>query len=131
VDEPPVDEPPIEEPLPSEPAPVVLPEVPPAPLVVEPSSFRQRSLSSPTSASQRDAPTLAPVEAEPVTPVDEVPVLLPLEPTEGVVLAPLPMLLEPALPGALPELWANAPDVANSAAAVAETMSLRFMCVPL
>ena len=97
----------------------VLLEVPPALLEDEPSSFRQLPFSAPISESQRDAPVLAPVDGElelpPVVAAGEL-VLLPV---------PLaPVLLEPA------ELCANAPDVANSAAAVAETMSFRFICAP-
>jgi hypothetical protein len=117
----------VDEPLPSEPLPVVLLEVPPAPLE-RPCSCRQRSFSAPISASQRDTPVLAPVEEEPLAPLDEDPVLLPLEPTDGVVaLLPLPRLPEPVLP---PEVCANAPDMAKSAAAVAETMSFSFMKAP-
>jgi hypothetical protein len=149
----PVD-PPLVEPLPSEPGvPVVLPEVAPAPVALEPSSFRHWSFCSPVSESQRDAPVLAPVEAEPLTSVDEEslvdgePMLLPLELVEGelvdgegevLLLEPaagelvllLPMPLAPVLPLAPPELWANAPDMAKSAAAVAETTSFRFICAP-
>lgn len=119
VDAPPVEAPPVvDEPLPSEPLPGVLLEVPPALLELEPSCFRQLSFSAPVSASQRDAPVLAPV--------DEVLGLL-LVVAAGELLLPVPLapvLLEPA------ELCANAPDMANSAAAVAETMSFRFMCAP-
>jgi hypothetical protein len=121
----------VDEPLPREPLPVVpldVPlDVPPAPLE-RPCSCRQRSFSAPISASQRDTPVLAPVEEEPLTPLDDEPVLLPLEPTDGVVaLLPLPRLPDPVL---LPEVCANAPDMAKSAAAVAETMSFSFMEAP-
>lgn len=106
-----------------EPLPVVLPEVPPA-LLDEPCSCRQRSFSVPVSESHCAAP-VAPVDEDPLTPVDEEPVLLPLVPAEGVVaLLPLPMLPDPVL---LPEVCAKALPMANSAAALAETMSFSFM----
>lgn len=104
-------------------------EVPPAPLVVTPSSLRQRSFSRPVIALQRAEPALAPVDEEPPIALDEEPVLpLPLEPTEGVLRLPLPVapVLPEVLPVVLPEVCANA-DIANSAAAVAETRSFRFM----
>lgn len=137
------------EPVPSEPlVPVLLPAVPPAPLVAELSSLRHCSFSSPVSAAQRERPALPPAEDEPLIPVEEEPLVLEptdgevvlLEPTDGevvllesdgeVVLEPtdgelvlLPMLLEPLV-------WANAPDIAKRAAAVAETTSFRFICAP-
>jgi hypothetical protein len=105
----------------------VLLEVPPALLEDEPSSFRQLSFSAPISESQRDAPVLAPVDEEPLAPVDGELELPPVVAAGELVLLPVPLapvLLEPA------ELCANAPEVANSAAAVAETMSFRFICAP-
>ncbi len=72
-----------------------------------------------------------PVEDEPVPPTLLPPVPVPLEPTGGVVAVPLPMLLEPVLPLVPDEVCAKAPDMANNAAAVAETMSFIFICVPL
>jgi hypothetical protein len=112
------------------------------------------------SASQRLDPALAPLEEDPGVPIagdpveDEPvaadpPTLLPVlppptllpaapegevvlpAPTEGELLVPPPMLPAPVLPPVPDELWANAPAIAKSAAAVAETMSLSFMCVLL
>lgn len=105
----------------------VLLDVPPALLEDEASSFRQLSFSAPISESQRDAPVLAPVDEEPLAPVVEEPELPPVVAAGELLLLPVPLapvLLEPA------ELCANAPDMANSAAAVAETMSFRFICAP-
>ena len=138
---------PLEEPLPREPEllpevlPELMPELLPAPLVLEPCSCMQRSSSVPVRPVHA-----AGVEDEPDAPVPDAPVedesLVPplasvegevvlLEPTEGDV-----VLLEPTegvavLPLVLPLLWAYAPDMANNAAAVAETMSLSFICAPL
>ena len=112
----------VEEPLPSEPLLGVLLDVPPALLEDAPSCLRQLSFSAPISESQRDAPVLAPVDGEATLPA-----LPPVVAAGEPVLLPVPLapvLLEPA------ELCANAPDMANSAAAVAEAMSFRFICAP-
>lgn len=104
----------------------VLPDLPPALLELAPSCFRQLSFSAPVSEAQRDAPVLAPVDEEPLAPVGAEPAAPPVV-AAGELLLPVPLapvLLEPA------ELCANAPDIANSAAAVAETMSFRFICAP-
>lgn len=147
VEEPGVDEPEprlpgivgVAPPEPTEPEPVVpepvVPDVPPAPLVEEPSSFRQRSLSRPVSASQRAEPAVAPAaEPDPTLPLalaSELPlVLLPALPP----VLPLTPLLVPALLPALPLAEPPLPpdcaiaDIANSAAAVAVTRSFKFIC---
>ena len=119
-------EPLLVEPLPSEPVlPEVLPEVPPAPapVALEPCSLRHCSFCVPVSESQRVEPVLLldPTEGEGVL----------LDPAEGELVLLLPMPLAPVLPLVLLGLCAKAPDMANSAAAVAETTSLRFICAPL
>jgi hypothetical protein len=108
-------------PLPIEPLEPAEPlEVPPALLEDEPSLCRQRSFSRPVSASHLADP--APLEDEPAAPA-----LPPLE--DGEVVLDGELVLLPLLPLELPEVCANA-DIAKSAAAVAETMSLRFICAP-
>jgi len=136
----PLEVPPLVEPLPIEPLLVpVEPDVPPAPLEVEPCCCRQRSLSSPVSASQldepeEDAPT--PPDEELPTPLEDEPVSLLLVPADGeLLLVPadgeLLLPLRPPVPLVLPEVCAYA-ESANNAAAVAETISFRFMlCAPL
>lgn len=152
----PLDMPPLVEPLlvappPSEPVlPLVLPDVPPAPLVLRPWSCRQRSRSSPVSELQRaESEDVAPAEDDPLTPVDGEPMLLPvepdgevvllepeggvvlLEPTEGeLVLLSIPLAPVPPVAPVPPEVCANAADIVKSAAAVAETMSFRFISAP-
>jgi hypothetical protein len=138
----PLDVPPLVEPLPIEPLLVpVEPDVPPAPLEVEPCCCRQRSLSSPVSASQLDEPTPeedapTPPDEELPMPLEDEPVSLLLVPAEGeLLLVPaegeLLLPLRPPVPLVLPEVCAYA-ESANNAAAVAETMSFRFMlCAPL
>jgi hypothetical protein len=113
-------------PLPIEPLePAEPPEVPPAPLEDEPRPCRQRSFSRPVSASHFADPAL--LDEEPAAPA-----LPPLDEGEVVLLSDGEVALLPdgevvLLP--LPDVCANA-DIAKSAAAVAETMSLRFICAP-
>lgn len=133
---------PLVEPLLSGLLPGVMPELLSAPLVLEPCSCMQRSSSVPVrpvqAAGVEDEAPDAPV---PDSLVEDEPLVPPVALVEGevVLLAPADgdvVLLEPTdgvavLPLVLPLLWAYAPDMANNAAAVAETMSLSFICIPL